>query len=67
MMNFTKLVNDWLLISIITDELNKLTKLVEVSEIIFSDRGSSPLSSTKYEKVATPYNCNDYKGVALKL
>jgi len=53
MMKITKLVSDWLLISIITNEFNKLTKLVEVSEVIFSDRGSIPLSSTIDESVRT--------------
>jgi len=51
MMKITKLVSDWLLISIITNEFNKLTKLVEVSEVIFSDRGSIPLSSTNNFKI----------------
>lgn len=47
------------------NEIYKLTKLVEVFVVIFSDRGSIPLSSTKYEKVAPPRNHSDYKGVAL--
>lgn len=46
-MKITKLVNDWLLIAIIINKFKQLTKLVEVFDFMFLDRGSTPLSSTK--------------------
>lgn len=46
-MKITKLVNNWLLIAIIINEFKQLTKLVEVFDFMFLDRGSTPLSSTK--------------------
>jgi len=51
-MKITKLVNDWLLIAIIINEFKQLTKLVEVFDFMFLDRGSTPLSSTNWLKGA---------------
>ena len=50
-MKITKLVNDWLLIAIIINEFKQLTKLVEVFDFMFLDRGSTPLSSTKEKQL----------------